>query len=425
MEKQTSSYRWIVFSAVLLSYFLIVSQRTAPGLITDRLMSEFQISATIVGLIASIQFLAYSGLQIPVGLLSDRFGPNHFLIIGTLLTGLGTVFYSVATHEYLLIFSRLLVGLGDAAIWINLVLIFSEWFKVKEFTKLLGIAGIAGNLGALLATVPFSIIISLTGWRTPFFATGILLCLTAILLFFVLEKKPKQFDNHQAKSRRSQTETKEKTWTILLRVLSNHQAWAAFLCHFGIAGTYIGFIGSWGVPYGMYVLELSRSSASQLMMYGIFGTIVGSIFISWFTGQRDNIKHSYLFLQMIFFISWATIFIVEKPSYWVAVILFFLMGFGVGGGPLTFAVVRRAFPLKEVGVVTGFANTGGFISAVLLPFFFGKVLDSFQHAPDATIGYHYGLMIPVLFSFMGLIGVSMIKEKKQHKQPSIKTTGIL
>jgi F0F1-type ATP synthase assembly protein I len=76
-------------------------------------------------------------------------------------------------------------------------------------------------------------------------------------------------------------------------------------------------------------------------------------------------------------------------------------------------------------VVTGFANTGGFISAILLPFFFGKILDSFLNTPDPIIGYHYGLIIPVLFAFMGLIGSFMIKEKKRNKQSSIKTTGTI
>lgn len=94
MNKQESSYRWLVFVTVLFAYFLIVSQRTAPGLITDQLMKDFQVSATTIGLMSSFQFFAYAGFQIPVGLLSDRYGPNRFLIIGTLLTGLGSLIYS-------------------------------------------------------------------------------------------------------------------------------------------------------------------------------------------------------------------------------------------------------------------------------------------------------------------------------------------
>ncbi|WP_071394148.1 MFS transporter [Bacillus tuaregi] len=424
MEKQNNSYRWIVFSSVLLAYFLIVSQRTAPGLITDQVMKDFQISAAVVGLITSIQFVAYSGLQIPVGLLSDRFGPNRFLIIGTLLNGIGTILYSLATHESILLFSRLLVGVGDATIWVNVVLILNQWFKGGEFTRLLGLAGVAGSLGSLLATVPFSSLITLAGWRPVFLSTGIVLCFISGLLYFVLEKKAKQNGKKDLTALVRQPQKHEKTSTILKRVLSSRQAWATFFCHFGVVGTYVGFIGSWGVPYGMNVLEVSRSAASQLMMYGLIGAIAGSLLISQFTSRLGSVKRSYLAIQIMIFLSWVTLFVIEKPPFMLAIFLLFLIGFGHGGGPLTFAIVRSTFPQKEVGVVTGFANTGGFISAVLLPFFFGQVLDMFQLAP-VEVGYHYGLLIPVIFTLIGLIGGMLIKEQQKSTKPLAKSSEII
>ena len=190
LEKQNSRYRWVVFATVLFAYFIIVSQRTAPGLISDQLMKDFNLTASTIGLLASIQFLAYTGLQIPIGILSDRFGPNFFLVFGALLNGIGTLIYSLAPNEFVLLFARFLAGIGDATIWVNLVLILSQWFKVNEFVKLLGFAGMAGSFGFLLATVPYSAWIAEAGWRPPFFTTGIVLCLAGILLYYVLERKP-------------------------------------------------------------------------------------------------------------------------------------------------------------------------------------------------------------------------------------------
>lgn len=410
MKKQNSSYRWIVFSSVLIAYFLIVSQRTAPGLIADKLMNEFSITASAVGLMTSIQFLAYSGLQIPVGLLSDRFGPNRFLIVGALLSGLGTLLYSVSPNEYMLYIARLMVGMGDSTIWVNLVLILSQWFKVGEFTRLLGVAGMAGSLGSLLATVPFSYGIAMLGWRTIFLLTGIVLCVLALLLYFVLLVKPKRMVFEKAPDKKqNQANKDEKAMTILKRLFSTRQAWATFFCHFGIVGTYIGFIGSWGVPYGMDVFNLSRASASQLIMYGLIGAIVGAPLTSWFISRRENIKVTYLIIQIIIFFSWLTFFFVGNFSFMFVVFLLFIIGFGCGASSLTFAIVRKSFPMKEVGVVTGFANTGGFISAVLLPALFGKVLDHFHHS-SILAGYHYGLIIAVVFSSIGVVGSLLIKE---------------
>lgn len=169
MDKSNSSFRWVVFISVLFTYLLISSLRTAPGLITNQVMHDFHVTATTIGLLTSIQFFVYTALQIPMGIYADRFGPNFFLIIGAILTGLGTIIYSLATHEYVLFFARILAGIGDATIWVNMVLILSRWFHAKEFTRLIGVAAMTGSLGFLVATVPFSLWIDLLGWRAAFF----------------------------------------------------------------------------------------------------------------------------------------------------------------------------------------------------------------------------------------------------------------
>lgn len=168
---------------------------------------------------------------------------------------------------------------GDAAIWINLVLILSQWFYAKEFVGLIGYAGMAGSVGSLLATVPLTAWISASGWRLPFFVTGILLLASTVMLYAVLIRLPQ---------------------------------------------------------------------------------------------KREGGAHAH-------------------------------------------AKVRHSFDVREVGSVSGFANTGGFLSAVLLPSLFGKVLDHFN-AADAA-GYHYGFLIPAFFSLFGVLGTVMIRETAHSSCP--------
>ena len=418
LEKQNSKYRWVVFATVLFSYLLIVSQRTAPGLISTQLMTDFGVTASTIGLLTSIQFLAYAGLQIPIGILSDRFGPNVFLILGTILNGLGTLIYSVAPNESILFLARFLVGVGDATIWVNLVLILSVWFKVNEFVGLLGLAGMTGSLGFLVATVPFSAWISWTGWRAPFLTVGIVLILWGVLLYYILVRKPRQMEKDQlikVKSHEKVVVKREKTRVILRRIFSDRQAWATFLCHFGAVGTYVGFIGSWAVPYGMNIYDMTRSHASQFIMIGLIGAIIGAPLTSWITGRIGSIKRPYIIVHVIILISWLAFILFDgKPPTSVLVVLFFLIGYGNGASALTFIIVRKSFDIRVVGVVSGFANTGGFLSAVLLPSIFGKVLDHF-HSSDLSVGYHYGFIIPLIFSMIGLVGGCLIMEKRLQK----------
>lgn len=409
MEKQNSRFRWVVFASVLFIYLIISSQRTAPGLITDQIMLDFHVTATTIGLLTSIQFFVYTGLQIPMGILADRYGPNFFLIIGSILTGVGTIIYSIGNHEFILFFARILTGIGDATIWVNMVLILCQWFNAKEFTRLIGVAAMTGSLGFLVATVPFSLLIDLLGWRAAFFSSGILLTLCGILLYFVLLKKP-----NQPLFIQKETLHREKTWPLLRRIFSTRQAWALFLCHFGLVGTYVGFISSWGVPYGMNVYGMTRTDASQLTMIGLIGALIGAPLAGWISSQLGTLKRPYIVVHLISLLTWSIFLLMEgRPPLFLLFTLFFIIGLAYGANALTFATVRQTFPLKESGIVSGFANTGGFLSAVLLPSIFGKILDHFQAvSSDINVGYYYGFITPVVFAMFGLIGVFMIKEKR-------------
>lgn len=403
MKKHHPLYRWVVFGLVLFTYLFMSAQRTAPGLITNEIMRDFQVTASTIGLLASIQFFVYTGLQIPMGILADRYGPNFFLIIGAILTGLGTIIYSLGTHEFVLFFARILTGIGDATIWVNMVLILGRWFNAKEFTRLIGVAAMTGSLGFLLATVPLSVLIDFLGWRTAFFSTGVLLCLCGILLYFVLVKVP----NHSVFTKKEIQ--REKTMVLLKRIVSNRQAWALFLCHFGLVGTYVGFIGSWAVPYGMNMYGMTRSDASQLVLIGLVGALIGAPLSGYISSRLGMIKRPYIMVHIMIVLCWSTfLFTNANPPVHFLVILFFVIGLMYGANALTFATVRQAFPLNESGIASGFANTGGFLSAVLLPTIFGLVLDHFH-------GYYYGFITPVVFSMIGLIGVLMIKEKRQEE----------
>ena len=415
MDKQNSRYRWVVFVAVLFTYLLMASQRTAPGLITDQLMRDFSVTASTIGLLTSIQFFVYTSLQIPMGILADRYGPNFFLIIGAALTGLGTIIYSLGTHELILFFARILTGVGDATIWVNMVLILAQWFYKKEFVRLIGLAGMTGSLGFLLATVPFSAWIDLLGWRTAFFSAGLLLCLCALLLYFVLVKRTKRIFLAEPVVATEEVQ-REKTLVLLRRIFSNRQAWALFFCHFGVVGGYVGFISSWAVPYGMNMYEMTRSDASQMIMIGLIGALIGAPLTSWISSRLETIKKPYIVVHITVLLGWFSFLLCNgHPSLFLLIILFFIIGFGYGASALTFAGVRQSFPIKESGIVSGFANTGGFLSAVLLPIIFGFILDHFQAtSSNQADGYYYGFIIPVIFSIIGLIGVISFKEKRQE-----------
>lgn len=412
LKKRDSKFRWVVFATVLFTYLIMSSQRTAPGLITDQLMLEFQLTASVAGILASAHFLMYASLQIPMGILVNRYGPNIILLLGALLTGVGMVLYSLSPNEILLMMARFLTGLGDATVWVSLVLILSQWFYPKEFTKLIGFAGMFGSLGFLMATIPLSAWISVQGWRIPFFVLGTILMICFFLIYLVLYRIPSKLSLN-TRSRQLKSE-REKLIPQLKRILSKRQTIALFFCHFGIVGGYVGLISSWAVPYGMDMYNMSRSGASQLIMTSLIGAIIGAPFGSWISSRLGTIKRPYLIIHLITVFCWLVFVIFTgKPPMILLFFLFFVIGFGFGTSALTFAIVRQSFSYNDSGIVSGVANTGGFLSAVLLPSIFGTILNYFQQTTGNVLdGYVFGFISPVVFSILGLIGISLVTEKE-------------
>ncbi|ACV59669.1 MFS transporter [Alicyclobacillus acidocaldarius] len=411
MTRQESPYRWVVFFTALAAYYLIVSQRTAPGLVTNSWMSEFHISAGALGLMDSVQFLAYALLQVPVGLLADRFGPNRFLIFGTLTNALGTLLTGVATHAWVLFVARFLVGVGDATIFVNLVAVINLWFRAQEFVALLGIIGVAAGLGSLTATVPYALWIHAWGWRSLFVGVSLILFGLCGALYVVLVQRPKRMFEGDVK-RAGEPVRPASVREAIRQTFTSRQAYALAMCHFGLVGTYVGFMGSWGVAYFMQVFHMARSAASAIVMLGLVGAMVGGPLTSWLASRFGQVKRLYTFVHAVTFLSWLVWFASGmRPWFGLVPVLLALIGFGNGGSSLTFAIVRQTFPVERVGVVSGFANMGGFVSAVLLPSLFGVVLDQFPG--DRALGFHFGLLIPVLFTAVGVTGALLARDVKR------------
>lgn len=418
LESRIASRRkWLVFALLSLSYLLAFSQRTGPGIIADQLQRQFRVSSAVLGSMASIQYLLYMILQVPVGLFGDKYGPERLFMTGVLLDGLGTLVFCHAGSFAWLLVGRAIVGMGDALIWVNIVLILGKWFRAREFASTLGLVGTVGNFGALLATMPFAAWVAVAGWRFPFSLLGSLLVVASIVnyVFLVGPQWPWR-RRQQSESVQTLRIERVPVWRILRTVLRDRVSWVTFGCHFGVMGSYIGFTSVWATPYFMAVYHLSRSSAAEFTLVGFFGALAGGPVMGFLSDRIGRRRGPYVLLQLATCVAWC-MFVAwgGYPPVYAAYIGMFVAGFGCGGSLLTFATIRDLTPYVRSGVTSGFANSGGFLSAVLLPVLFGVVIDATgagAGASTATVrhGYALAFLVPALFSVVGVVGSILIPD---------------
>src|SRR6266540_6184011 len=138
--------RRIVFGIVLASFVLSFFHRTAPAAIASELTQAFSIGGALLGTLAATYFYVYTLLQIPVGVLTDTWGPRRMLAAGSLVAGLGSLAFALAPTWEVAAAGRTLVGVGVATAFIAILKINAVWFPANRFATLNGVTLFAGNL---------------------------------------------------------------------------------------------------------------------------------------------------------------------------------------------------------------------------------------------------------------------------------------
>ena len=183
--------RWYIYGILCLGYFLVYFHRVSTAIVAPELTEAFGLTAASLGLLSSAYFYPYALAQIPSGILTDYLGPRKTVTFFILVAAIGAFIFGSATSYSWAIAGRLLVGLGVAFIYISVMKILAEWFRRQEFATLTGLLLSVGNIGALSAAAPLSLLVVGVGWRNSFMSIGAVTIILAICCWVIIRNKPK------------------------------------------------------------------------------------------------------------------------------------------------------------------------------------------------------------------------------------------
>ena len=112
-------HRWILFLILSAQYLIVYFHRVSPAVVAQDLVSSFNISATALGVLASAYFYPYALMQVPVGILSDSWGPKKTIVLFSLIAAFGAIGFGLAPYFGFAIAARACVGLGLAAVFVS------------------------------------------------------------------------------------------------------------------------------------------------------------------------------------------------------------------------------------------------------------------------------------------------------------------
>ncbi|MBP3978403.1 nitrate/nitrite transporter [Microbacterium sp. BLY] len=374
---------WAIWSVGVAAYVLAITNRTSLGAVGVEAADRFQADASTLALFAVVQLAVYGGMQIPVGVLLDRYGSRPIITAGMLLMAAGQLTMALSPSIGIAIVARILLGAGDAAVFPAVLRLVATWFPAQRGPVMVQFTGIIGQAGQLIALVPVAALLHATTWSITFGSIAGLGLLFTILVWLIVRNNPAE----------SGPDVSVNTDTGVVRVVTSaidtgvgiRAAWAhpgtrlAFWSHFTtpFAGTV--FVLLWGMPFLTAGEGLTTAHAAGIIsIYVVAGMILGPI-IGDLSRRLPNHRSLALVLPAVGLqmAAWIAVIALPGPAPdWLLWVLAIALATGGPASMIAFDHARTHNPVHRLSTATGVTNAGGFIAALIAVFVIGLLLDA-------------------------------------------------
>lgn len=373
MQNKTSLIGWVVWTLgscfFLTEYFV----RVSTGVLSSHLFNEFHANATAIGLLSAYFYYAYIGMQIPVGILVDRFGVRNLLSLATVLFGGSCILLSQMHVLEIGYLSRFIMGLVGAFAFVGTLKLITVYFPANKFALLSGITQSCGMIGAIIGAAPMAYLFEHIGWRLSFASFGSIFIALGIVMYILIRDKIEAPD--------APVKVKSSILTDLKVVLSSPQTWlnCAFI---GLMYAPTEVFGEqWGSMFRATVDGISIEKAALQISFIFLGMTIGCPLIGFVSDKIKSrtkvmrISSVMCFILIMLIIYEQAVFGIQFGYVGMCALMF---TYGIFNSAIipSYAVATEIHTRSVSGVALGITNMATVIGgAVFIPII-GHVLDT-------------------------------------------------
>ncbi len=391
-----------MFALAVCAYAAAVLCRTTLGVAGLAAVDHFHARAGIISTFVVVQLLVYTLMQIPAGVLIDRFGSRAAIAGGLLVIGLGQVGMALATRVAEAIPARIVLGAGDALIFTSAIRLLPSWFAPPRVPILTQFVGMLGQFGQIGSAIPFVWLLDRQGWRTAFLAAAALPLACAALVLLFMRDTP-----HEPVRRASASSPGEIGRTVAA-VWRHPGTRLGLWTHWSSGFPVMVFALFWGFPYLTRGEGRSPAQASAMLtLLVVVGAVAGPV-LGILVG-RHPLRRSNLVLAMTAasLVPWVAIWLWPGPApLWLLVLLCTGLALGGPGSAIGFDFARTSSPAARLGTANGVVNLGGFTATLCAIQLIGLVLDLLCPDGNYTLErFRLALAVQLPFYAIGLFGI--------------------
>ncbi|CAM4384055.1 MAG: putative sulfoacetate transporter SauU [Legionellaceae bacterium] len=401
---------WIVWGLGATFYFYDILLQVSPGVMVPELMQAFNVNAASLGQLSAFYFYAYAGMQIPVGVLLDNYGPRRLLSFAALICLMGCLLFGYADGMSEAALGRFFIGFGSAFGAVGCMKLASNWFPHERFAFLTGLLVALGMLGAVGGETPLALLINAIGWHKSMVLLGLVGGIIAVCIWFIVKDSPVPMTKITSVKR------KANILAGLKQVTQSKQTWLAAIYGGLMFAPTSAFGALWGVPFLIEKYGITRPTAAGVISLLFIGWAIGSPISGWISDTIQRRKPS-MIIGTIFSLFCILAIIYAPVSLITVSFLLFFFGFFSSGFLTAFSIVREINHNHISATALGFMNMLNMIGGAILQPLIGYLLDRYwngvmiQGARQYSIeNYHTALAVLPAIIFISLLLIPFIKE---------------
>lgn len=249
-------------------YFLSYLYRTVNAVISPDLIAALDLDATALGLLTSVYFLAFALFQLPLGLLLDRYGPRRVEAALLLVAAAGAGVFAFSADLPGLILGRALIGIGVSGCLMASFKATTSWFEPSRVPAMNGWILAAGGLGALTATRPVELALSVTDWRG---VITVLALATLAVAAFIFAVAPERSPGHSARPAR--------LLQGVARIYRDRYFWRVVPAIVLTQSAFLSIQGLWAGPWFRDVAGFDRTGMANHLFFTAAAMVAGFLLI--------------------------------------------------------------------------------------------------------------------------------------------------
>ncbi len=364
----------LVWGLAAIFYFYELMLLVSPSVMTDDLTLTFKTSAEQLGNLSAFYYYAYALMQIPVGLLMDRYGPRILLTLAAAFCSVGCLVFAFAHNLWIAGLGRFVMGIGGSFAVVGCLKLASLWFPVNRFALLTGIMVAVGMMGGVFGQEHLVKLVLMIGWRDTILYGAILGAILSVVIWVVVSDQPFKTLALSA----SKLPESPPVLQGLLQVMKMPQVWIASLYAGLMFVPTTGFGQLWGVPYFVERFQIEKEFAGGMVSMIFYGWAIGGplygLISDWISRRKAPMAFAAIATLLVM-----TAILYAPVTMMQMKILMFLLGAFSSGFILAFSVVREINTPILTGTAIGFINTLNNASGALAQPVVGKLLDKQWH----------------------------------------------